>query len=300
MPEDNDMLCPWCLGELPGKPGQVAKCRHCGSDIHWGDGKPYKTKFQAAQPNPVVRDVPVRMRPAPTTPIQQTVEPEEQSFVVENASEILNDLSSYETKISEKKVANEKVNQALQRNIKREREVWIVLAVAVAIAFLAGFGIWYQVEINLPSMKVSEEIDRFGTWKPNPFVPLNKDTWRRLIATLSEPPSYYDTVTVYAKELDMLTVIDLVDVAQRKRIPRLRFPSLAHLDIAVARKLLELNVGEFDFGDHETPKWTKETAKMWLKARKPPWVTDEDHAQFLESIDNGRLEHYLKAVDLIR
>jgi hypothetical protein len=31
------------LGELPGKPGQVAKCRHCGSDIHWGDGKPYKT-----------------------------------------------------------------------------------------------------------------------------------------------------------------------------------------------------------------------------------------------------------------
>jgi len=43
MSEDNDMLCPWCLGELPGKPGQVAKCRHCGSDIHWGDGKPYKT-----------------------------------------------------------------------------------------------------------------------------------------------------------------------------------------------------------------------------------------------------------------
>ena len=43
MPEDNDMLCPWCLGELPGKPGQVAKCRHCGSDIHWGDGKPNKT-----------------------------------------------------------------------------------------------------------------------------------------------------------------------------------------------------------------------------------------------------------------
>ena len=95
MSKETDMLCPWCGGELPGKPGQYVKCRHCGSDIHWGDdGKPYKTRFQAAQPNPVVRDVPVRMRPAPTTPIQQTVEPEEQSFVVENASEILNDLSS--------------------------------------------------------------------------------------------------------------------------------------------------------------------------------------------------------------
>ena len=68
MSKDNDMLCPWCGGELSGKPGQYVKCRHCGSDIHWGDGKPYKTKFQAAQPNPVVRDVPVTMRPAPTTP----------------------------------------------------------------------------------------------------------------------------------------------------------------------------------------------------------------------------------------
>ena len=70
MPEDNDMLCPWCLGELPGKPGQVAKCRHCGSDIHWGDGKPYKTKFQAAQPNPVVRDVPVKLKRTPRVPIE--------------------------------------------------------------------------------------------------------------------------------------------------------------------------------------------------------------------------------------
>ena len=43
MSEDTDMLCPWCGGDLSGKPGQYVKCRHCGSDIHWGDGKPYKT-----------------------------------------------------------------------------------------------------------------------------------------------------------------------------------------------------------------------------------------------------------------
>ena len=41
------LLCPWCLGELPGKPGQVAKCRHCASDIHWGGKTPFKTAEEA-------------------------------------------------------------------------------------------------------------------------------------------------------------------------------------------------------------------------------------------------------------
>jgi hypothetical protein len=97
MPEDNDTLCPWCLGELPGKPGQVAKCRHCGSDIHWGDGQPYKTKFQAAQPNPVVRDVPVKLKPTPRVPreIENESGPES-SFVMEDVSEIIGELHAYE------------------------------------------------------------------------------------------------------------------------------------------------------------------------------------------------------------
>jgi hypothetical protein len=41
------LLCPWCLGELPGKPGQVAKCRHCTSDIFWGGDEPSKTEEEA-------------------------------------------------------------------------------------------------------------------------------------------------------------------------------------------------------------------------------------------------------------
>ena len=39
--------CPWCFGVLPGKPGQVAKCLHCGSEIHWGGSKPCKTAEEA-------------------------------------------------------------------------------------------------------------------------------------------------------------------------------------------------------------------------------------------------------------
>ena len=41
------LLCPWCLAELPGKPGQVAKCRHCTSPIFWGGDKPFKTREEA-------------------------------------------------------------------------------------------------------------------------------------------------------------------------------------------------------------------------------------------------------------
>jgi hypothetical protein len=51
-------LCPSCLGELPGKPGQVAKCRHCASEIFWGGDKPFKTKgeaLSAAQSTPPTR-----------------------------------------------------------------------------------------------------------------------------------------------------------------------------------------------------------------------------------------------------
>ena len=44
----SDLLCPWCGGELPGEPGQFVKCRHCSSDIYWGDSKPWRTKMQAA------------------------------------------------------------------------------------------------------------------------------------------------------------------------------------------------------------------------------------------------------------
>ena len=63
MPEDTDMLCPWCGGELPGKPGQYVKCRHCGSDIVWRGGRTFKTNVQAAFPNPIVRKVPVEQQP---------------------------------------------------------------------------------------------------------------------------------------------------------------------------------------------------------------------------------------------
>ena len=41
------LICPWCGGELLGKPGQYAKCRHCSSDIFWGDGKPFKSNLEA-------------------------------------------------------------------------------------------------------------------------------------------------------------------------------------------------------------------------------------------------------------
>jgi hypothetical protein len=41
------LLCPWCLGELPGKPGQVAKCRNCTSEIFWGGDEPFKTEEEA-------------------------------------------------------------------------------------------------------------------------------------------------------------------------------------------------------------------------------------------------------------
>ena len=147
MSEDNDMPCPWCGGELPGKPGQYVKCRHCGSDIHWGDGKPYKTKFQAAQPNPVVRDVPVRMRPAPTTPIQQTVEPEEQSFVVENASEILDDLfkQEEEKKVSKKIPAKYRQQKRMETQTPNQydKRIWLVsnflLLIVLFPAMFANF-----------------------------------------------------------------------------------------------------------------------------------------------------------------
>ncbi len=43
------LLCPWCGGELPGEPGQYVKCRHCGSEIHWGGGKPWKSHLHASQ-----------------------------------------------------------------------------------------------------------------------------------------------------------------------------------------------------------------------------------------------------------
>ena len=41
------LICPWCGGELLGKPGQYAKCRHCSSDIFWGDEKPFKSNLEA-------------------------------------------------------------------------------------------------------------------------------------------------------------------------------------------------------------------------------------------------------------
>ena len=231
------------------------KCRHCGSDIHWGDDlKPYKTRFQAAQPNPVVRDVPVRMRPAPTTPIQQPVDPAEESFVVENASEILNDLSSYGKKISEKKVANEKVNQALQRNINREREVWIVLSVAIAVAFLTAYGIWYRTEIYLPTAKVSEEISRYGTYNPNPYIPLNRETWSKLLR--SSCPFFKINIL----ELDLATAKELVDAAQGIEIDRISFPKLSYLHFDVARELLKLDVGRFSF---PSCGFDEKTARLW-------------------------------------
>ena len=98
MSEDTDMLCPWCGGDLSGKPGQYVKCRHCGSDIHWGDdGKPYKTRFQAAQPNPVVRDVPVKLKPTPRVPVEIGNESgPESSFVMDDVSEIIGELHTYE------------------------------------------------------------------------------------------------------------------------------------------------------------------------------------------------------------
>ena len=141
MSKDNDMLCPWCGGDLSGKPGQYVKCRHCGSDIHWGDdGKPYKTRFQAAQPNPVVRDVPVRMRPAPTTPIQQTVDVAQQPFLLENESEVLNELSSYETIFFKKKAVDENRKLALQR---KRKIFWIELTFYVlGLGCLIAVGIF--------------------------------------------------------------------------------------------------------------------------------------------------------------
>ena len=64
---EDAMLCPSCLGKLPGEPGQVVKCRHCGSDIHWcDDGKPYKTKLAGAKP--VVKEVDPRFLLPPNVP----------------------------------------------------------------------------------------------------------------------------------------------------------------------------------------------------------------------------------------
>jgi formylglycine-generating enzyme required for sulfatase activity len=37
--------CPRCFGDLPK--GQPSKCQHCGSDIHWGGGKAYRTRLEA-------------------------------------------------------------------------------------------------------------------------------------------------------------------------------------------------------------------------------------------------------------
>jgi formylglycine-generating enzyme required for sulfatase activity len=39
--------CPWCGGELPGAPGEFVKCRHCGSDIFWGAGRPHRSQLAA-------------------------------------------------------------------------------------------------------------------------------------------------------------------------------------------------------------------------------------------------------------
>jgi len=39
--------CPWCQGELPGRPGQAIKCRHCLEEIYWGDSRPFRTQFEA-------------------------------------------------------------------------------------------------------------------------------------------------------------------------------------------------------------------------------------------------------------
>ena len=41
-------VCPWCVAELPGEPGQCVKCQKCGSDIYWGGGRPHKSKLQAS------------------------------------------------------------------------------------------------------------------------------------------------------------------------------------------------------------------------------------------------------------
>ena len=75
MPDDNDMLCPWCGGELPGKPGQYVKCRHCGSDIVWRGGKTFKTNVQAAFPNPIVRKVPVEQQQPQKSSQEESPEP---------------------------------------------------------------------------------------------------------------------------------------------------------------------------------------------------------------------------------
>ena len=39
--------CPWCGGLLAEEHGKFIKCYHCMEFIHWGDGKPFKTEFEA-------------------------------------------------------------------------------------------------------------------------------------------------------------------------------------------------------------------------------------------------------------
>ena len=90
---EDDMLCPWCGDTLPGKPGQYVKCRHCGSDIVWRAGKPFKTKVQAAFPNPVVREVPARFNKASSKDRPEPTEDfETGSMIIKFASSIFGDV----------------------------------------------------------------------------------------------------------------------------------------------------------------------------------------------------------------
>jgi len=80
MSENTDMVCPWCGGELPGQPGQYVKCRHCGSDIVWRDGRTFKTNVQASFPNPIVREVPANLQPSTKPPPQNFFEPSPEAW----------------------------------------------------------------------------------------------------------------------------------------------------------------------------------------------------------------------------